>query len=129
MNHVALMGRLGRDPEGKTIPSGKNLAKFSVAVREIADKVTWFDVVCWEKTADAAMRLKKGDMVGLEGRMQREDYEKDGVKKTHWSMVATRLHYTGGNKRDDAGEPVERASAGASPAFDDVPFMRRGDLA
>lgn len=110
MNCVQVLGRLGRDPERKELPGGKLLAKFSVAVREGGDRTTWFDVVAFDKTAEAALRLKKGEMTAVEGRMQKEEYEgKDGVKKVHWSIVAYRIHYTGSAPRGEA------AADGAPP--------------
>lgn len=113
MNCIQIMGRLGRDPEQKTTQSGKVVAKTSVAVRETADKTTWFNVVAWDKTAEALSRLKKGDLAGFEGRMTCDEVEKDGKKVYYWSLVAHRVHYTG---KSENGRQEAAASA------DDAPF-------
>ena len=114
MNAIQIMGRLGRDPEQKTTQSGKTLVKTSVAVRETADKTTWFNVTAWDKTAEAVMRLKKGDMAAFEGRMTCDEVEKDGKKVYYWKLVAHRVHYTG--KSENGRQETAAASA------DDVPF-------
>lgn len=100
------MGRLGKDPEQQTLANGKTVAKTTVAVRETADKATWFNVVAWEKTAEALMRCQKGDLVGLEGRMSCREYEKDGKKVYWWDMVANRVHYTGKRGGDREATPA-----------------------
>jgi single-strand DNA-binding protein len=90
-NKVQLIGRLGADVEVKSLESGKQLAKISVATNESyknkegewMDNTTWHNVVAWGKTAEVAGKLlKKGSEVALEGKLSNRSYEdKEGVKK------------------------------------------------
>ena len=90
-NKVQLIGRLGADVEVKSLESGKQLAKISVATNESyknkegewMDNTTWHNVVAWCKTAEVAGKLlKKGSEVALEGKLSNRSYEdKEGVKK------------------------------------------------
>lgn len=86
VNKVILVGNLGKDPELKTLESGKKLVNFSLATSEKFKETTvteWHNVTMWEKAAEIAEKyLKKGSKIYLEGRIKYESYDdKDGVKK------------------------------------------------
>ena len=91
LNKVILIGNLGRDPELKMTPSGRPLARFSVATTETwksptgekQQKTEWHNVVVWGKLAEIAEKyLRKGKQVMVEGRIQYRDYtDPSGVKK------------------------------------------------
>ena len=90
-NKVQLIGNLGRDPEVKTLESGKKMARFSVATHETyrtADGETktetqWHNLVAWGKVAEVAEKiLVKGSEVAIEGKRVSKSYiDKQGVKK------------------------------------------------
>ena len=73
LNHITIMGRLGRDPELRHTQSGTPVASFSLAVdRDFKDKNTgerttdWIDVVAWRSTGEFASKyLSKGRMAAL----------------------------------------------------------------
>ena len=77
-NHIAVMGRLARDPELRRTNSGTAVTSFSLACeRDIADKqsgtkaVDFIDCVACGGTAEIADRyLSKGDMAAVSGRLQ-----------------------------------------------------------
>lgn len=77
MNSVNLVGRLTRDPEMKVVGDGMPLAKFSIAVdRRKKGEVDFIACVCWKTTAELVEKyLKKGDMVGITGRWEVNNYE------------------------------------------------------
>ena len=58
INQVILMGRLTRDPEQRTTPSGKNVVSFSLAVDRMGqdDTADFFDITAWEKLGDLVMQ-------------------------------------------------------------------------
>ena len=69
VNRVILLGRLGRDPEARTMQNGNKVVSFSLATSEVwkkdgerQEKTTWHNVVIFnERLADVAERyLKKG---------------------------------------------------------------------
>ncbi len=96
MNRVTLIGRLGRDAEIQYTPTGTPLTKFSVATdnnRRVGDKwekmdPTWHNIVVWGNLAERASSLHKGDNVFIEGKIQVNEYEKDGEKKRAYDIVA-----------------------------------------
>ena len=89
INSVVLVGRIGKDPEMKYAQSGTAICKFSLAVnrRGKGDETDWLNIVCFEKTAEfVAQYMDKGALVGIEGRIQVSQYEKDG-QKTWWTEI------------------------------------------
>lgn len=108
LNHIVIMGRLGRDPELRHTQSGTPVASFTLAVdRDFKDKNTgeratdWIDVVAWGGTGEFAARyLSKGRMVVAEGRLQvREWTDKNGNKRRNAEVVADRIYFAD-SKRD-----------------------------
>lgn len=97
VNSVHLIGRLARDPELRTTPTGKNVASFRLAVRKqcrILDSTEpdarFFQVSCWGASADFVSRyLSKGRLVGITVRLDQRSYtDKDGNKRETIEVVA-----------------------------------------
>lgn len=115
MNKIILSGNLTRDPELKVTASGKSLARMSIAVsrqysKESAD---YFNLTAWDKTAEfCAQYLKKGSAVLIEGRVENDNYEKNGVK-----------HY-GVNIQVEKLESIGKRQGDSTPTADDndLPF-------
>lgn len=102
INHVTIVGRLTRDPEMKALPSGSKVTNFSVAtsrtyVNENGGKVEtpeFHSIVAFGKTAElAAQYLKKGQLCGIEGRLQTRSWEKDGSKQYRTEIIADRVQF------------------------------------
>jgi single-strand DNA-binding protein len=73
-NYIQLIGRLTRDPINKSFGSESNLATFSIAQnRKLKgqDVANYFDCKGWNKVAERASKLKKGDMVVVQGRLEK----------------------------------------------------------
>lgn len=130
MNKVILLGFLGRDPESRFTQSGMAVCKFSVATNEYAKgekKTTWHNVTCFGKTAELAQaHLAKGRQVSIEGRIDYQSWEKDGVKHTTTVIIADRVEFiSGGTDRDNTPRAEAQAQQDHEPrrgAEDDVPF-------
>ena len=100
-NHVQLVGRLGADPEMRTLENGSRLARFSIAVAESyttrnGEKVTdvqWHPVVAWNNLAAIAEKiLSKGTQVTVDGKLSRLSYTaKDGTKRISTEIIANEL--------------------------------------
>ncbi len=101
MNKITLIGNLTRDPESNTTQSGVNFTRFTIAVNRpftnangerVAD---YFDVICWRQLADrCAKYLYKGSKVGVNGSVQRRQYEdRDGIKRTSFDVVADEVEF------------------------------------
>ena len=100
MNKVILIGNVGQDPELRTIPSGAQVCKISVATSEnYKDKngewveaTEWHNVVLWDYLAErAAKSLRKGSKVCIEGKNRTRKYEKDGITQYFTEVVARDL--------------------------------------
>ena len=93
-NKVIIGGRLTRDPELKTTPSGVSVANFSVAVNRPFKKgekgeADFFECVAWQKTAEFITRnFFKGNTICVTGHLQQRSWERDGVKRTVTEVVA-----------------------------------------
>lgn len=93
LNRVTLIGRLTKDPDYKTLPTGTNLILFSVATNRSwmdaqtqtkKEAVEFHQVLAWAKLAELCEKfLKKGRQVYLEGRLQTRQWE-DKEKKRHY---------------------------------------------
>ena len=120
VNKCIILGRMGRDPELKTMTNGNKVANFSVATSkkwkdkasgEEKSKTVWHNIVIWGNLADVAARyLHKGDNVYLEGEMDNRSYEKDGVTKYISEVNVTQMVMLGGKSSGGAG-PTQGESA------------------
>lgn len=96
MNLIAISGRLTRDVEMKTLPSGQLVGKFGVAVDGAKDKngnrhTDFFNCQAWGGTADTlAKYLHKGDPIEIVGTM--ESYVDN--KTTYWTVNVRTWNFT-----------------------------------
>ena len=100
MNSIAISGRLTRDPETVSMQDGNKYSKFSLAVDRTyhKDKTDFIDVIAWNKTAELVERyLVKGRQVIVQGSLQIDTYERDGVKRTKAVVRAERVEFIGTN--------------------------------
>jgi len=106
LNTVTIMGRLGSDVELKDI-HGTKLGEFSIATHRISkdQKVSdWHRIKAWRYTADRVQNWEKGDYVWVEGELVSDQYEKNGIKITAWSIVMRRgQRITAANPRQVGG--------------------------
>lgn len=99
MNNVVMIGRLTRDPELRfTAGSGKAVATFTIAVNRQFSKnneADFFRVVVWGKSGEnCANYLAKGRLVGIQGRVQNNNYETNaGEKRYTTEIVADRVEF------------------------------------
>jgi single-strand DNA-binding protein len=132
MNKVMLVGRLTRDPELRSLPSGKHVATFTVATNEFrggnAERTEYHPCVAWDRLAEICGQfLSKGQLVDVEGRLQTRQWDDDAGKR-HWKtevVVASLEMLSGRSKKEYAREAQAVAEDGssdaeASPAPSDV---------
>jgi single-strand DNA-binding protein len=104
-NRVLLIGRLGAQPETKTLANGSTLTRFNLATSESykndkGERITdtqWHNITTWGKVAElAAQLLDKGKEVVVEGKLVSRAYtDKDGVKRYVTEIVANDLLLVG----------------------------------
>ena len=149
VNKVILIGRLGKDPEIRSIPSGKSVTKFTIATDdrftdksgEKQERTEWHNIEAWDRLGEiCGQYLRKGSLVYIEGSIRTESWDdkETGVKKYRTKIVANTMQmlekkgddegggYSGGGYRKSApagaaaGAPAGR---GAEIEDDDeVPF-------
>lgn len=135
VNRVTLLGRVGKDPETKTIGNGQTVSNFSIATSESwKDKSTgekkeqteWHNCQAWGSTAEIIQKyVRKGDQIYVEGKIKTRSWEKDGVTRYVTEIIVSTVNLIGGNKsenRQTAAASTETPSAGSSLATDDLPF-------
>lgn len=134
LNKVILIGRLGKDPEVKTLENGSVVANFSLATSEVyKDKTSgerkeiteWHNIVVWRNLADICGKyLSKGDMINIEGKIRTRTWEKDGQKRQTTEIVAdTMLMLITSKKGAAAPAPAEKVTdSNPGEGTDDLPF-------
>lgn len=108
LNKAMIIGRLTRDPEVKTTPSGKTVVTFSLATSfkwkdangAMQEKSEFHNIVVWSKLAEiCAQYLVKGKRIYLEGRLQTRDWTgQDGVKRYRTEIIADNMIMLDGAK-------------------------------
>ena len=115
LNKVMLIGRLTRDPEMRTTPSGQNVANFSVATSmrwkdqsgEQKEKTEFHNIVAWRKLAEiVGQYLKKGKQVYIEGRLETRSWDGDDGKKRYRTEVVADNMIMLGSAGDSGSRPA-----------------------
>lgn len=108
LNKAIVYGNLTRDPELKALPSGIQVASFSIATNRVykdkngarQEQSEFHNIVVFGRQAEtAAQYLKKGATALVEGRMQTRSWDSEGVKKYRTEIIADRVQFgprTGG---------------------------------
>jgi len=124
VNKVIVIGNLGANPNIRALPSGQNVANFSLATTERftdrngakQERTDWHRIVAFGQLADTCDRfLTKGRQVYVEGRLSTRQYQaKDGSgKRYRIEIVARQLRLLGNRTVGDASK---------TEASDDIPF-------
>lgn len=129
INQVILMGRLTRDPEQRTTPSGKTVVSFSLAVDRFGqdDQADFFDVTAWEKLGELVMQyLSKGRRVLVQGRLRQDSWDdkETGKKRSRVEVTATDVTFLDGPSDSGGGSQPAKKSTNESvtEAIDDKPI-------
>ena len=140
INKVILVGNLGRDPEIRYTPSGVAVANFTIATTEkwkdknsgeMQEKTEWHRIVAWRRLGEICGEyLSKGRQVYIEGKLQTNQWEKDGVTRYTTEIVATEMKMLGSKTQGDGYQPSNQSQAPeySGPPLpgakddDDIPF-------
>ncbi len=142
INKAFIYGNLTRDPELRSLPSGIQVASFSVATNRVwknkegekQESTEFHNVVVFGRQAETTSQyLKKGSSVFVEGRLQTRSWEADGTKKYRTEIVADRVQFgprggapsgapaaAKGGEQPAAPEAIEYPADDINP--DDIPF-------
>ena len=120
INRVVLVGRLTRDPELRRTGSGNSVCSFTVAVDNRSKNpdgtrgTSFIPCVVFQQSADNMVRfLRKGALVGIEGRLNQRSYQRqDGSKAYVIEVLCDSVQFL---------EPKQEGGVDEAPVFDDQP--------
>ena len=103
-NLVILTGRVTKDRELKHVASGTAYCKFTLAVNRMKkdDPADFIFCSAFGKTAELiAEYVKKGNNLGVQGRLQQDTYEKDGEKISKTGVTVDKIEFLEGKKENE----------------------------
>lgn len=109
LNQVVLVGRVVKDVEVKELESGKKVTNMTLAIPRSfknADGIyetDFVDITLWDGIAsNVAEYCRKGDLVGVKGRLQSSSYEKeDGTKQYKMEVIAEKVSFLSSRKSNE----------------------------
>lgn len=133
INKVILVGRLGKDPEIRSTPSGTSVAKFTVATDERftdrngekQERTEWHNIAAWGKLGEiCGQYLRKGKLVYIEGSIRTDSWDdkESGQKKYRTEIIANTMKMLdrrgdeegGGGSRGGYGGGYSQSSGSSS---------------
>jgi len=100
INRVVLVGRITKDPELKSTQSNINFVNFTVAVnRQFTDQsgerqADFINCIVWRRQAENLARyIKKGALLGVEGRIQTRSYEAENGMRYITEVVCDSVQF------------------------------------
>ena len=108
LNQVVIVGRLVKDPELRDTESGKKVTYITLAVpRSYKNpngeyEADFIDCILWTAIAESTTEYcKKGDLLGIKGRLQSSVYEKDGEKRYATNLIAEKVTFLTSKRADE----------------------------
>ena len=108
LNQVIMVGRLVRDPEAVETETGKRRCHITVAVVRSYKNIDgeyetdFIDCVLWDGVAqNTAEWCKKGDIIGVKGRLQTTMIENEEGKKKITEVVAEKITFLSSKKSEE----------------------------
>ena len=135
-NRTIMMGRLTRDPELQTLPSGTESMTSAVAVNrswkdkqsgEKREEVCFIDLQAFGRTAEViAEYFHQGDPIHIEGRLRFRQWETaEGEKRSKHDLLVDGFEFVGGRSESQVLSSVNSAQTGTNGQLeteDDIPF-------
>ena len=112
-NLVILTGRLTKEPELKHGASGTAYCKFTLAVNRMKkdDPADFIFCSAFGKTAELiAEYVKKGNNLGVQGRLQQDTYEKDGEKISKTGVTVDKIEFLENNKTESTTSDPKKSN-------------------
>ena len=136
LNRVVLVGRLTKDPELHYTPSGVAVANFTVAVNRPfknngEQEADFINGVVWRKPAENLVNfMKKGNMIGVDGRIQTRNYEnQEGKRVFITEVVADSIQFleSKGSGNQGGSQNTNRNTGANTSQQNEDPFAKQGD--
>ena len=124
LNRVVVIGRLTRDPELRSTPSGTSVCGLRLACNSsrkdaegvYAERPNYFDVSVFGAPAEnVAQYMRKGSRVAVDGRLEWREWESSGEKRQAVSIVADTVQFldTPGGAHDEGDLDGDLVASGA----------------
>lgn len=108
MNRICLSGRITHDLELRCTSTGKDVVSYTLAVRRDKDNTDFINCTTFGEFAKILCEYcQKGDMIGVEGRLQVSTYEKDNKKYTNYDVLTDKVDFYNTKKE---GNKVEQST-------------------
>lgn len=108
LNQTILVGRITKDPEITSTENGKKRTSITLAVNrgykntEGIYETDFINCVLWNGIAESTCEYcKKGDIVGIKGRIQTSVYEVEGITKYNTEVIAEKVTFLSSNKNKE----------------------------
>ena len=108
LNQIVLVGRLVKDPVLKETEQGKKRSFITLAIprsfknAEGSYDTDFIDCILWDGIAkNTAEYCKKGDVIGVKGRLQSRKYEMDNITKFVIEVIAEKVTFLTSHKEAD----------------------------
>lgn len=127
MNKLILIGRLTKDPEIR-MSGSVTIAKFSLAVdrrfkRDGEPEADFFNCTAFNKTAEFVEKYcSKGMKMAIEGRIQNDNYEKDGVKHYGVTVIVENIEFAESKKGGTSEKKAAETEEFVNVSSDELPF-------
>lgn len=129
MNKVILTGRITQNLEKRETTSGILVCKYTLAVQRDKDNTDFINCTTFGQFVDTLVKYcNKGDLIGIEGRLQTGSYEKDGEKRYTTDVITDKVEFLNTkkeNKKEDDATPNNEQSISKYEVEiddDDLPF-------
>lgn len=118
-NQVTLLGRMTDNADIRSTTSGKEVAKFTLAVDKFKEGANFFDIEVWGLKVDFIRKYTgKGHQLLISGYLDHQSWEKDGQKRSKVVIIATNIVST--QKKETKSEEIENYDQPVD--LSDIPF-------
>jgi len=118
VNKVILVGNVGQKPEMKAMPSGDQVASFSLATSESwkdkntgqqQERTEWHNCVAFKGLAGViGQYVNQGSKLYVEGQLRTQSWEKDGVKRYKTEIVVSDMQMLDSKGGDQQQAPPQQ---------------------
>jgi single-strand DNA-binding protein len=130
LNRVTIIGRLTRDPELRSTPSGTSVCGLRIACNSsrkdadgvYAERPNYFDASVFGAPAEnVAQYMRKGSRVAVDGRLEWREWDSSGEKRQAVSIVADWVQFLDSPERGE-GEDRDGELVAAGAGEGDIAF-------
>jgi len=131
MNKIILIGRVGKEPEMRSINAGIDICSLTLATSEsYKDKQTgerkiiteWHNCVAFGQLASVISKfVKKGDMLTVEGKIKTDSYIKNDEKRYSTKIIINNIEFCG-LKKDSNSQSDKQSNINTNEQVGDLPF-------